>query len=346
MVYPPVNRTELVLKGIDTFLLFGGSPLLANAAVALKKPGVRVLAVTSPRHAREPADPAGKPLDRRLKEEGIELLVCERLEDSGVLEKITPTTLGLSMGAAWIFSKEWIARFDGRLLNLHGARLPQDRGGGGFSWYILRGNRVGCCLIHQVDEGIDTGPIVKFREFLFPASCRIPRDYMEVYVRQNLEFLSGFFSEMRGGGSFPLTPQLPYLSTYWPRLSTDHHGVIDWSWTGRQIEQFICAFDEPYRGASTWIGDRRLFLKGCDLCLTEGTFHPFQTGLIYRKSGGALFVASGEGALVIRSVTDDPGRDALEELKVGDRFHTPREILEAARKFRAVYSGAGLTERK
>ena len=50
-------------------------------------------------------------------------------------------------------------------------RLPIDAGGGGFSWRIMRNDRLGNCLVHLVDEGIDTGPILKNNEFIFSNDC-------------------------------------------------------------------------------------------------------------------------------------------------------------------------------
>ena len=42
------------------------------------------------------------------------------------------------------------------LINFHGTRLPLDAGGGGFSWKIMREDRIDNQLVHLIDEGIDT----------------------------------------------------------------------------------------------------------------------------------------------------------------------------------------------
>ena len=36
------------------------------------------------------------------------------------------------------------------------------------------------------------------------------------------------------------------LSQYWPRLSTETHGWIDWNWNLVNIYRFCCAFSFPY----------------------------------------------------------------------------------------------------
>ena len=328
---------------IDEYVLLGGGVLLAEYALELKRAAYGVLVITSPRHVQEMLSSEGYTLSQFLENHALEYFVSEEInKDQRGINRITSDTMGLSFGAAWIFRKEFIDRFDGKLLNLHGARLPQDRGAGGFSWQILRDNRLGGCLIHQVDPGVDTGPIVKYREFLYPTWCRIPRDYQQVYIQENRKFLKEFFKEVKDETEFKCIEQLEYLSTYWPRLSTERHGCLDWSWNLRQIERFICAFDDPYKGASTFINGKRVFLKSCFVDFSGGGFHPFQRGMVYRKSAGVLFVATEGGTLVIGSVTDESGVSIVNEVKVGDRFYTPIALLEKAMLFRAVYTPEGL----
>ena len=336
------GATTLRLGRIDTYVLLGGGSLLPEYAARLQADGLRVRVVTSPRHMQEVVAP-GRTLAQWLAAERIESRVCDDVGDGrAIIDDDVEGALGLSFGAAWIFHKPLIDRFAGRLLNIHGARFPLDRGGGGFTWQILRDNRLGACLIHQVDEGVDTGPIVKYREFVYPASCRIPKDYNEVCLRQTRSFLEEFFREVREEATFTRMAQPAHVSTYWPRLSTEHHGYIDWRWDLHDLERFICAFDEPYQGASTFLRGRRVFVKDCLVNVNDGPFHPFQQGLIYRISDDGIFVATEGGGLVIRTVQDERGADIRETMCAGDRFHTPIEALERARQFRAVYNATGL----
>jgi methionyl-tRNA formyltransferase len=128
------------------------------------------------------------------------------------------------------------------------------------------------------------------------------------------------------------------MSTYWPRLSTDKHGFIDWGWSLSDVESFICAFDDPYAGAATFINSKKVRLKKCFADYNDGHFHPFQKGIVYRKSSDALFVAFEDGALVIRSIMDEKKMNVMNEISVGDRFFTPYKFLESAMQFRAIYS--------
>ena len=50
------------------------------------------------------------------------------------------------------------------------------------------------------------------------------------------------------------------------------------------VERFICAFDEPYVGASTNLNGDIVRIKSVCLSQQDGFFHHFQSGLIYRKT--------------------------------------------------------------
>ncbi|MCX8130815.1 MAG: hypothetical protein N3I35_12025 [Clostridia bacterium] len=326
-------------------MLFGGGQLLSELALKLVNEGFKVLVVTSERHSEELicVDETHLSLKNFLIEKGINYVVSSNVNnDNAVISRITDSTIGISMGAAWIFRTEFINHFGGRLVNLHGTRLPQDRGGGGFSWRILRSERLGYSIIHQIDPGVDTGDIIKYKEYFYPPSCRLPVDYQNYTIKQYHILLEEFFNEIISGMDFHKLSQQEYLSEYWPRLSTDLHGYIDWSWRLRDIEQFICAFDDPYRGASTFINGIKVRVKSCFSSTNDGVFHPFQKGIVYRISAGALFVATEDGTLIIKSVSTESGEDFIKQISVGDRLYTPLKYIEDAKLFRAIYTPTGL----
>ncbi len=108
------------------------------------------------------------------------------------------------------------------------------------------------------------------------------------------------------------------------------------------IERFIDAFDDPYSGAITFVNDMCVRVKKCSSTTKDGTFHPFQIGIVYRIHEGALFVATQGGSIILTSVTDDGGTDVRRFIQVGDRFYTPRDHLEKARESRIIYTPQGL----
>ena len=96
--------------------------------------------------------------------------------------------------------------FSDNLINFHGSRLPLDAGGGGFSWRIMREDRIDNQLVHLIDGGIDTGLIIDNSLSLFPKQCQIPKDFLDHSRKKFLEFYSDFLKKIKIGKSFKLKP--------------------------------------------------------------------------------------------------------------------------------------------
>lgn len=126
-----------------------------------------------------------------------------------------------------------------------------------------------------------------------------------------------------------------------PRLNTDLNGFIDWSLNADEVERFICAFDSPYKGASTFLNGKRVFLKRVSTSAQDGRFHTFQNGLIYRKSKDWVCIALKGATLIVEEMCSEDGKNILKDLKVGDRLYTPQSFLENAID-RVIYTPTGL----
>lgn len=329
---------------ITRLLLFGGSRILAELALYLRNRKYQYAIYTSPRQLQDVIYPDGRTLKKCLKNISAPYISTEDINrESDLLNNITPHTLGLGLGEAWSFSGKIIKRFNGRLLDLMGIRMPQYRGGAHYSWQILRGSRIGGCNLQIINEDMvqgvfDSGDIIKAREYLFPSSVRIPEDYFKYAVEQEISFLAEFLSDVKSGKDFKPQPVQEIFSLYFPRLNTRRHGFINWSWKSDDLDRFICAFGAPYAGASTFLNQNRVFLNDSSVERNDGTFHPFQNGLVYRTSGDAVFIAAGDGTLVVRRVIDEQGADITRKIKIGQRFHTPSSILEDALCYHTDYS--------
>ena len=329
---------------IKNVLLLGGGDLLRKIALSVSKKNIEVKVITAPRHANEIIN--GISLKEFLRKNKIEFIEIKELTKKRItgFVLISENTFSLSLGAAWIFKNDIIEKiFNGRLMNLHGSRLPQNRGAGTFSWPILMGNRFGFCQLHLINsEKIDCGQIVDEEEFLYPAICRIPIDYMNYYNSMNLNFINKFIDKhSRHKSKINLLNQQEYFSTYWPRISSDVHSWIDWSMDSSNLEKFICAFDDPYKGAQSMLNGKKCYLKSVCLASQDGKFHPFQSGLIYRKGKSWVCISVNDNTLIVEKVLDKQGKNIIDKLKIGDRFTTPPEKLNNAYIERVVLTPTG-----
>ncbi len=258
----------------------------------------------------------------------------------------TDETLFLSLSSRLIFNNHFIKKvFHNNLINFHSTRLPLDAGGGGFSWRILKEDRIDNMVFHMIDEGIDTGAIIYNKRSLFPASCKVPSDY-ETHRNKNFpNFYKGFISNLTTGHKFKLIHQIDYLGSYNPRLNTIKNGLIDWNFSSRDLYNFINAFDDPYPGASTFL-DRgnfgKLHLKKVHLHAGDGSNHSFMSGIVSRHDKDWIVVSTTDKyMLLIESIINQKGENIISKIRPGDRFYTPVEKLSAAKSSRVTYTSKG-----
>jgi len=256
-------------------------------------------------------------------------------------------TIFISLGARYIFKKDTIENFfSNNLVNFHGTRLPLDSGVGGFSWRIMREDRIDNQLVHVVDEGLDTGPIIDNNLSLFPKQCQIPFDFEVYRLKKFIEFYTKFLKKVKNGKYFDLKPQLNYLGRYNPRLNTETDGLINWDMDSYDLFNFINAFDEPYKGASTFLNNGnfgKLYLKKVHLHGGDSSNHPYMSGLVSRHDENWIVVSTkSKHMILIEEVFDEKGNNIIKDIKVGDRFYTPYQELEKSKKTRTIFNSKGL----
>lgn len=336
----------------DKLLLFGGSFLMAELVSAFAEENtVPFVIFSAARHLDAVSTPTGETLRQVLAKRHIRFYESEDINTNPELSKeITPRTLGIALGAAWVFEQNTVARFaPGWLLDFMGIDLPRYRGGAHYTWQILHGNKKGAANLQVILGGRETfhkGPIILSKTYPIPRQATLPKDYFAYLSGRETDFLLSFLREAKKGKTFALRPLREEQSSCYPTLSTLNQGYVDWSWSGEDIARFIAAFDEPYPGASTFIGNRRVFLKSAAAQKSEEHYHPFTSGIVVRTDESAVFVAAKGALLRIGRVLDEKGRDIKNDIKPGSRLFTPSSALDAARQFDAEYGAKGLMSKK
>ena len=74
--------------------------------------------------------------------------------------------IGLAFNLDQIIKPQLLSCFQYGILNIHGSRLPDDKGISPVLWAFARGERSIWTSIYQMDEGMDTGPI--YTQFCLP----------------------------------------------------------------------------------------------------------------------------------------------------------------------------------
>ncbi len=93
-------------------------------------------------------------IERRLAHESI---ILSQIESSGA-------ELVVLSGYMRILTPSFVAKWKGRLLNIHPSLLPDFPGAHAHRDVLSAGVSTTGCTVHLVDEGVDTGPILAQRE--------------------------------------------------------------------------------------------------------------------------------------------------------------------------------------
>ena len=157
-----------------------GTNLQALLDRAHGRDGIEVVAVASDKHgarALERAQQAGVacgvfPTAEFSDRDERDSMLADWLAGQGV-------ELVVLAGYMQLLSKEFLARFPNRVINVHPALLPAFPGLGAIEQALAYGVKVFGVTVHFVDEGVDTGPVILQRAIEIPD----PRDASEVVQR-------------------------------------------------------------------------------------------------------------------------------------------------------------------
>lgn len=334
-----IKNNKFYINNLKTVVIFGYSNKLKEILTINKKLNLKTLIITDPHQS--------KFIPKKEIDYSIFKNFNNRCKNFILKNTNINQTIFIVLGARYIFTENSIKTFFKKnIINFHGKRLPYDKGGGGFSWQIMRQDRIDSQLVYLLDSNVDSGPIIENKVSLFPKNCQIPLDFEKYHSTKFIEFYSLILRKISKGKKFDLKYQSKYLGRYNSRLNTEINGWIDWSIDSNEIINFINAFDDPYMGASTFLNNGkfgRLFLKKVHLHGGDGSNHPFMSGLVSRHDGGWLVVSTtSKHMLLIEEVLNINRENIINKIKVGDRFFTPLKKLIDSNKKRIQYNSLGL----
>lgn len=194
---------------------------------------------------------------------------------------------------------------------LHASLLPDYSGGAPLVWAIINGeNKTGITLF-QMDEGVDSGPIVAQAEETIRGDDTIASLYARIEER-GLELLKQFLPVIAKKAAV-LSPQDETERRIFPQRSPAD-GCIDWGQDAQYIERFIRAQTRPYPGAFTTLNGRQLTIWAASHVRRDHRL----AGLGHVSfDDGCYFVQCSLGAILLEEVAYEGrsyGRDEIQVL--------------------------------
>lgn len=142
-----------------------------------------------------------------------------------------------------LFSKAKLA------INIHGSLLPKYRGRTPHVWAIINNESKTGVTAHLIDDGCDTGDIVKQKEVIIDDSDT-GSDILEKFNKLYVPLVDEILSDFERGNIKPL-PQNNKNATFFGKRTPDD-GKINWGWQKERIRNWVRAQAYPYPGAFTY----------------------------------------------------------------------------------------------
>jgi len=227
---------------------FAGTPTFAAIALALTRPD-------RPRGRGMKLEPS--PVKALAASRGIPVLQPPTLRSDEALREALAVPLDVLVVAAYglILPREILAwpRFGG--INIHASLLPRWRGAAPIQRAILAGDRETGVTLMQMDEGLDTGPMIDVVRV--PIGARDSAGVVEsALAAAGAAAIVGTLDRLARDGRVDATPQPSEGATYAAKIERSE-AALDWRSDADAVDRSVRAFD-PAPGAVTAIGGEAL----------------------------------------------------------------------------------------
>ena len=304
-------------------VLFAGTPeFAARCLEALLKSRHRVIGVIT-----QPDRPAGRgfalapsPVKKLASARGIQLTQPESLRDAQAQAQLKHFRADVIVVAAYglILPRPVLELPRDGAINIHASLLPRWRGATPIERALLAGDRHTGVSIMQMDDGLDTGPVLMQEEIpiLEDDTMGTLRDRLaELGAKLIVQALDALQA-----GVIKATPQSAEGVTYAAKLEK-REARVDWREGALTVNRQVRALN-PSPGADARVRRVELKIWRCATATGRGN-----AGEILSIGPDGLCVACGEGALVITELQRSGGKrlraaDFLRgfPLTAGERF--------------------------
>ncbi len=201
-------------------------------------------------------------------------------------------------------------------INLHVSLLPRYRGAAPIQWAVLNGDEMTGVTVMQLDEGLDTGPILLVEPVPIGAETTAGELFAEAASVGAKTLVTAV--EKLARGELAPTPQDDAKATLAPPL-TKEMAAFDFTWPAARIHDWVRGMD-PWPMAYFTHGGKKIKVKGARTAQNPQSAPP---GTVLALD--PLTIACGEGAIALLTLTPEGGRPmpgtawaAGRRLKAGD----------------------------
>ncbi len=301
---------------------FAGTPEFAAAALeAILAAGYEVPLVLT-----QPDRPAGRgmkltpsPVKQVALAHGLAVDQPERLREPAQRAALTACAPDVLVVAAYglILPRAVLELPRLGCINIHASLLPRWRGAAPIHRAVEAGDAETGITIMQMDEGLDTGPML-LRRALPIAPEDTTGTLHDKLAALGAQMIVEALAALAADG-LAATPQPEEGVTYAAKISREE-AVLDWRRPADELVRAVRAFD-PFPGAATVLGGQTLKIWGAEVVVGQG-----EPGTVLTVGDEGIVVACGRGALRLTTLQRPgsrrlPAREFLRGFPVssGDR---------------------------
>ena len=288
-------------EGPARIAFFGTPPFAVPALRACETVGTVVAVVTQPDRPRGRGQHvSASAVKEEAERSGLAVLQPPRLKGTDFGERLRALRLDVAVVAAYgrILPPDVLAAPRLGSVNVHASLLPRWRGAAPIQWAIASGDTETGVSLMQMEEGLDTGPVLAERRIPI-----LPHDTSETLHLRLAELGGALVADELPrllAGELRPRPQ-PTEGVTLARLVEKEDGRLDWSRPAAELERRVRAF-APWPGGWTPLGKHVLKIWRVEVATGSG---PPGTVLV---AHGGLEVAAGEGALRLLEVQPEGKR--------------------------------------
>ncbi|MGI9862014.1 methionyl-tRNA formyltransferase [Moorella naiadis] len=188
-------------------------------------------------------------------------------------------------------------------INYHPSLLPAYRGGSAMNWAIINGETETGVTIHQIDAGVDTGPIILQEKVTIDPDDTVKSLYFEKLYPLGVKLVAAAVRLIREGKAVPV-PQDESRASFQPVIR-EGHARINWRQSAGRVYNLIRGTN-PHPSAWTTLRGKKLTIWEVSPCQGKGT-----PGNIVACREEGFVIATGDGAILARRVQYEGGHDKL-----------------------------------
>ncbi|WP_396217727.1 methionyl-tRNA formyltransferase [Flavobacterium sp.] len=198
------------------------------------------------------------------------------------------------------------------VINCHAGKLPFYRGRNILNWALINDEKEFGITVHYVDEGIDTGDIIKQKCYLITEND----DYnslLEISYVECALILYDAIKEIQGGNSKRIVQNTIHPVGFYCGRRGIGDEIINWNQSSRSLFNFIRSINKPGPMATTVLNGNEIKINKARL-IEQAPEYICTPGQLLAKTNEGFLVKTADSFLEIFEI------EAKVLLKVGDKL--------------------------